>query len=283
MRDMPPPSALLIPVQPALSIPATFARGFLRPLEGARFLLLHRGLKRYAVLPLIVNVLLYVIVIALFIWLLSTWTPRVGDWQFLGPVGAWLAAATNWTLVTLKWLIAIPLLLFFCYFTFTIVGLVLASPFNDLLSDRVERTARGFVDDPGTGFVRSVGVSMLESLLLLGRQLLWTVLALPFLLIPVVGALPLLTVTAWFAGVSFIDVTLARHQLRWPWKHALLRANRWEVLGLGAVMQMLFLVPFLGLLLLPIGVVAGTLLALAMRAGENGEYTPSRPLPPPIR
>lgn len=242
-----------------------FAVGFMRPVEGAGFLLRHRGLKRFAILPLITNIIVYAIVIGLFIWLLASIDLQVGPWEFWGPTGRWLSSALDWLLDTLKWLIALPLILIICYFTFTIVGFILAAPFNEMLSARVERR----LIDPSTtekeaapGFIRDTWTSLVDSGRILSRQLLWTLLVLPLIFIPFVGWIPLFAVTGWFTGLGLIDPTLARRRRSRLQKDSVLASRRGEVFGLGVAMELMILVPFVGLFVLPLAVTGGTIAAV---------------------
>jgi len=221
------------------------------------------GLWRHVFLPIAVNVLLYAAVFGLAIWALLEWNVLdVPRWEFWGPIGRWLARAVEIALETLAWIVAIPLLLALAYFTFTTVGMLVAAPFHDALSERAEQaisTMRG----ERRGFAAAVG-STLRGLGFAARtllwQLLWIAIALPFLLVPAVGSVPLLAVVAWFSGIGFVDVPLARHDFRLRHRRAFIREHRGAIFTLGLVMEALFLIPFLGLLLLPLGVIGGTIL-----------------------
>lgn len=242
---------------------ARFAYGFSLPLRGASLLMRRRRLKRFAILPLIANAVLYVIVLAVAVWFIGSWDPQVGEWQFWGPVGGWLSTAVNWSAGPLKWLVAIPLLLAFCWFTFQVVGMIVASPFNDILSERVERTLcfpKEQLDVPLRLTAANAVVGVLDSTKIVALQVVATILVLPLLFVPVVGAVPLLLVTAYFAGLGFFDVSMARNDLRYRHKRAKISDIRAELFGLGVAMELLFLIPFMGLLMLPVGVTAGTML-----------------------
>lgn len=274
----------------AIKPPAFEARGFLHgltlPLSGAKFLLVNRGLKRYAVLPLIFNVILYAVAIAATAYLLWNWTVYEVTWDFWGPIGRWLAAAYNWMGWLVK-LVVFMLALGVAFFTFTAVGMALASPLNDILSEKVEMVYRGGVnkvDLPLHFTVKAGLVSFGDSMRNLVRQLFWTVVALPFLLVPVIGFLPLFLIGAYFAGFGFIDAAMARNFLRPPHKKLLVGRHFWEVVGFGAAMQALFAIPGFGLFLMPVGVTAGTLLYCkedweALLA-ENGMPVPEGFAPP---
>ncbi len=248
------------------SIPAfefsAFRRGLTLPFRGARFLLANKGVKRYAVLPLIANVILYGIALTVFIYFLWNWNIYEVTWDFLGPVGRWLSHVVNWMGWLIKFVIAMVALAA-AFFTFTAVGMALASPLNDMLSEKTEAMIVGGVervDMPFRFTVRAALLSFGDSLWNLIKQLCYTIIVLPFLFIPVVGFIPLFLVGGYFAGFGFLDSSMARNFLRPRHKNLLASERFWEILGFGACMQALFAIPFVGMLLMPVGVVAGTIL-----------------------
>lgn len=242
---------------PDLSAVRCFLRGLTAPLQAARLLWRTRGIKRYAVLPLLVNALLFIfLALAAVHWIL----PAVALEQY---APAWSGAVGVWVLATFKWLIGAVLLFIFFFFGFTAVGMVVASPFNDLLSEKVEVAICGSGREALLGWrswARATLWSLWDSLLIALGQLGCTLLALPFLLIPVVGVAPLFLINAWFAGLGFMDFPLARHFLRRAHRRAGLGPRRWEIFGLGTGMTLLLAIPGLGLLILPLGVTAATVL-----------------------
>lgn len=269
-----------------------FTKGLSLPFQGLRFLFGNRGLKRYAALPLLLNILVYGLGIALVFYYLWNWELSLAAWDFWGPVGRWLAAVVNW----LGWLVKLVifmLALALSFFTFTAVGMALASPLNDILSEKVESTYIGGIEKmelPLQFTVKAGLLSFGDSMRTLVRQLVSTVLVLPFLLVPVIGFAPLFMVGAYFAGFGFLDSAMARNFLRPAHKKLLVRRRFWQVLGFGTAMQALFAIPGLGMFLMPIGVTAGTLLycredwdALLKEAGmpkPNGFSPPRRSAPP---
>ena len=232
------------------------------PLQGVRFLLANKGLKRYAILPLILNVFLYALAIAVFMYFLWRWDIYQVQWEFLGPVGRWLSAIVNWMGWLIKAVVAM-LSLGAAFFTFTGVGMALASPLNDALSEKVEMTYIGGYNKMTLPFRFTLKAGLLsagDSLRNLVKQLVCTILALPFLLVPVVGFVPLFLVGAYFAGFGFLDSAMARNFLRPKHKKLLAEKAFWEIVGMGSAMQALFAIPALGMLLMPVGVVTGTLI-----------------------
>lgn len=232
------------------------------PFRGLGFLSTHRGLKRYAILPLLLNMFLYFLATCVFLYFLWHWEIGIVEWRFWGPVGGWLAAAVNW----LGWLVKVVIAmaaLAAAFFTFTGVGMVLASPFNDILSEKVEVVYFGSdnkLDMPFRFTIQAGLLSVYDSLFNLVKQLFCTLLALPLLFVPVIGFVPMFLVNAYFAGFGFLDSAMARNFLRPPHKSLISRKRFWEIIGFGVAMQVAFTIPFVGLFLLPVGVVSGTLM-----------------------
>lgn len=240
----------------------SFVRGVLLPAEAASFLLRHQQVKRLAALPLLVNFALYALIIAGAIWLLTSWQPAP-EWSFWGPAGAWLSAGVRWVFGGLKWIVGVPVVLILSYVTFTTVGMIIAAPFNEMLSERVERTIcepRTADDLSAARSTRAFLAGMVDAAVIVAREVGWTLVVLPLLLVPFIGAAPLFLVSSHFAALGFLDTAMARNHLRNRHKWPAVRERRWTILGLGSAMTLLFMVPFAGLFVMPLGVVGGTLL-----------------------
>ena len=243
----------------------SIAQGFVLPIQAGQLLWRLPRVKAVAWLPVLVNFVVYLAVLGTAFWFLWNWDwSLLGQpWQFWGGFGAWLQNALHTALNVVKWMLAVPVLLVICYFTFSAVGMIVASPFNDLLSERIETAICEPQNRPRLSWpdqARMILISVCDSLAILLRQVFWMVLALPFLLIPYVGFLPLFLVTAYHTGLGFVDVAMARNYLRNAHKRLFIRQHQRQLLGIGLAMELMFLIPFLGLFILPLGVAAGTLL-----------------------
>lgn len=250
------------PVRDTAGMVHDLLEGFFLPLRGARLLWGCPKARRQALYPLLANLLVYVLMIGLGLWLIHRFDVQPVSWDFWWGLGSALASAVNYLLPVIKWLILMPLLLAVCYFSFTFVGMLIASPFNDLLSETLEKelTGREPAATDWKGMLRSMTVSLISTLRIVCKQGLCALCCLPLLLIPVLGAALMFVVMAYFAGLGFLDIGMARNGL--PYRHKMSGAQneRWRLIGLGAGMQLLLLIPLAGLLVLPLGVSAGTLL-----------------------
>ncbi len=104
-----------------------------------------------------------------------------------------------------------------------------------------------------------------DSALLIGASVLCT---LPLFLagfIPVIGqtVVPVLVVTVggWLLALELVGVAFSRRGLRLRDRHRALRRRRLLTLGVGMPCYLLCAIPFAAVLVMPVAVAAGTLLA----------------------
>src|SRR5262245_50108830 len=106
-----------------------FLAGFMLPLTGSRLLLHHRHLLALAIVPLMLNLVLYIAALVLVMHYYEDWFGLL----FARPQAWYLLAGY----VILRF-IAFILLLAVLVFSFVFVGTALAAPFLDILSAQVE-------------------------------------------------------------------------------------------------------------------------------------------------
>lgn len=214
------------------------------------------GILLWLVPPLLITLLLDVLVF----WFAFGWMrERIGGWM-----PSW--AQAGWVVTGVQTFAAIGML-FLLGWTFAWVFLLLSSPFQDYISAAVEKDRGKFVPDPVgfRGFLKSISLSVLQSVILL-------LLTLPVMIlgfIPVVGPVLVFPWSAFVLGFSFFTIPAGRTARRLSDRVALARSHPKGMLGLGAVVALAAWVPFLNVLLLPVFVVAGTLLYL--EAHDVGE------------
>src|SRR5581483_588998 len=235
-----------------------FFAGFVLPLTGGLVLLRHRRLLLVALTPLALNIGLYLVAL----WLL---TQYYEDWFGL----VWQAPHVwYWQLgyVVLR-LGAFVLLIVGLLFSFVVVGTAVAAPFLDLLSTRVEQVLPG---PHAQATTRSHSHSWLHaSLRALGHGLLLGgvgVVLLPLSFFPGLGH-ALWLVASWvLLAYNFAAFAFARRpwSFREQWRR--LRHEWAATLGFGAAVFSCLLIPLLGLVLLPVAAVGGTLLVQRLDA-----------------
>jgi CysZ protein len=237
------------PLVPSLSSPLGFRRGV--EAVPAAFGILRRrpGVLLWLIPPFVITLLLD----GLVFWFAFGWMKdRIAGW-----LPQW--AQAGWMVTGLQAFGAIGLL-FLLGWTFAWVFLLLSSPFQDYISAAVEKDRGKFVPDPAgfRGFLKSISLSVLQSVILL-------VLTVPVMIlgfIPVFGPILVFLWSAFVMGFSFFTIPAGRTARRLSDRIALARSHPKGMIGLGAVIAVAALVPFLNVLFLPVFVIAGTLLYL---------------------
>ncbi|MEM9445306.1 MAG: EI24 domain-containing protein [Verrucomicrobiota bacterium] len=254
---------------------SSLAKGFRLPFIALKLLFTVSGIKRYAILPWLTNTILYFSMFATSLYLVSTLHISFENFSLLDNWPIEVVTLFNYSAEILKWVFFLPLAFFVCLYTFSAVGMIVASPLNDLLSHKTELLLS--LKNPSKDQIRSeqkllytnMLYSLRDSAYIVIRQLFFTLLTIPFLLVPFVGFLPLFLVTAYHTGLGFLSIPADRQGLRYQQKKAIFRKHLWEFVGLGIAMEFLFLIPLTALFFLPLGVISGTLLYLKLDLEEN--------------
>lgn len=266
------PDALPVP-----SAPTRLVRGAGAPWRGLSWLLARPGLWPLVAVPVgIMAVLLVVALWATLHWtspLLATVLPPPRAAGVLGNIarGGWRVMSAIGHVVVFLALAVVA----------SFAANVLASPFHEMLSERVEREATGARDaGPSSWSVLLVDAasSVLHSL---GAVVLWLSVSCPvgaLDVIPVVG--PVLSVvlgaivTAFFVARELLDAPLSRRRWSFRAKLDFCWAHLAETEGMGAMTAVLLAVPGLNLLVLPMAVTGATLLTVEL-LGEEPDQDPS--------
>ena len=233
-----------------------FLAGFVLPLTGGLMLLRHRRLLLLALAPLALNIVVYLGAL----WLLNQYYE-----QWFGLV--WPAPhAWYWQLgyVLLRFGVFLGLLIGLL-FSFVVVGTAVAAPFLDLLSAQVERALPGahvcLAEHSPSGLRASLRA--LGHALLLGG--VWLAF-LPLSFLPGLGHVLWLGASWLLLAYNFAAFAFARRpwSFREQWRR--LRHEWAATLGFGAAVFCCVVIPLLGLVLLPVAAVGGTLLVQRLDA-----------------
>ncbi|MEU9316881.1 EI24 domain-containing protein [Streptomyces sp. NPDC048295] len=169
--------------------------------------------------------------------------------------------------------------LFLAVITFTAVTLLIGQPFYESLSEQVDRTEGGEVPESGLPLWRELWISARDSVRILVRVGLYSVLLFALGFIPVLGqtVVPALgfCVTGYFLAEELTAVALQRRGMVLKDRLALLRGRRLLTLGFGVPLGLAFLIPFVAVLLMPGAVAGATLLARDLVGPEDEDEDPA--------
>ncbi|HSN81162.1 MAG TPA: EI24 domain-containing protein [Polyangiales bacterium] len=264
--------------------PVGFARGLAHVFRGMRFVYLqHPGLARYWLIPVLITG------IALFGVLYGAssfyddlagivWSLFPDDWR----------EATGWLgglLSALRWLIGLVagiLIVVLGSILVVVLSSVIAAPFNDALSEAVERIVTGAEAPPFslTRVFLDVGRAVRLELL---KVLVYVLIVGPMLIasffIPGIGQVISLVgfaLTAVYLGVDYVDWPAARRNWSVADRIALTRRQLPAIAGFGTGVWALLFIPVLNLLFMPAAVAGGTILFLTLHPEPAVPTSPSK-------
>ncbi|MDD3119109.1 MAG: EI24 domain-containing protein [Victivallales bacterium] len=263
---------------------ADLLRGMLLPFRAVVILLREPRYWPYVLLPILLGALLYAAGSGLG-WYYAM--PRLegvlpAEWQN----STW----GNVLYLTLLWLIRLAagaLLLTLFLFTFTTVCLIIGAPIVDKLAEVFERRQYGFDFRCPTWRVwcRYNWTSMINTTRIGVIILFWTLVLFPIsLLLPGPGFLLPAAVVGYYFGITTLIYASEHRRIHYRTFRRQLHGSRLMILGMGTVFYLMMLIPFAAVLLMPIAVLAGTMLyheAVLPRNTPDLDATPSPQIPAP--
>lgn len=222
----------------------------LRCLSQGIVLLSHPQLRKFVLIPLLINLILFAGAFGLAGYFFSDFL----DWL----IPAWL----HW----LRWLLW-PLFglvfLLITFFSFAVLANLLAAPFYATLAERTEALLTGIPPQPlkasfANAVIREIGAEFRRLSYFLLRTAPLAILT----LIPgvnLVAPFLWLVFNAWCLGLEYTSYPLANHGILFPQAHQLLARARLGVLTLGGAVMLGIGIPLFNILLPPAAVIAATI------------------------
>nr|VFK54510.1 MAG: CysZ protein [Candidatus Kentron sp. TC] len=220
------------------------------------------GIRRYVAIPLIINTSLFALLIYFgaerFDELLDQSIPDWLDWL-------------RWLL----WPLFAILSLFVTFFLFSLVGNLIAAPFNSLLAEALharlaEPTSSqdaGSRDAEWLAFFGDIAKSIVPSLLSELRKLRYLLaraipLGLLFLIpgVNIIAPFLWLAFSAWMLAIEYADYPMGNHGLSFPEQRKYLGERRTLGFGFGGMVLLATMLPGLNFLVIPTAVAGATLL-----------------------
>lgn len=234
----------------------TFFSGLADALSGFR-LITKPGIRRFVIIPLLVNMGLFSTAIYFVRQQTHSWLQSLlPEWL------SWL----EWIIVPLFY-ITILLLVFY---TFTLVANLIAAPFNSLLAAHIEMHLTG--QKPENINSEKLWKIVLRSFSSEIHKLLyfikWLIPLIILTFIPIVNvAAPFLwfVFAAWSFSLEYMDYPLANHGMLFKDIQQYNRNHRMRALGLGTGVFMMTIIPFVNFLAMPVAIAGATKLTTKIR------------------
>lgn len=221
-----------------------------------------KGLKRFVLVPLSINLLLF----------------SFAFYVLLQQVSAMVSAVQQYLPGWLHWLeyLLIPLgvmtLVIGLAYSFTMVANFIAAPFNGLLSEKVEAHLSGRIIPATTmaEFVRDIprmlGREWQKLLYALPRAIILFVL---FLFLPLVGPVLWFLFTSWLLAIQYVDYPYDNHKIDFRSMRQQLRSQPGTSFAFGVTVNVACMIPLFNLFVMPIAVCGATAMWVDKLAAQN--------------
>lgn len=224
--------------------------GFLLPFKGLA-LILTPGLRRFVIIPLLLNILIFAGLAYLagsyFEAFIDRWLPTHSWLEFL----RWIL----WLLFAAAYALAV-------FYGFTLLANLIAAPFNAILAARVEEKLTG-VRPAGAdeSLLKALGPAIAGEI---GKILYFASRALPLLVLFLIPGINILVTVAWllfgfwFLAIEYADYPMGNHGLSPREQREQLRRRRLKSLAFGAGITVMMLIPLLQFAAMPAAVAGAT-------------------------
>ncbi|MGI5257145.1 EI24 domain-containing protein [Streptomyces angustmyceticus] len=242
--------------------------------KGQRWVAQHGRWWGFGLIPALIALVLYAgVLVALAVWSgdIAAWaTPFADGWGT-----PWQGLLRG---VFVALLIAGGLML--SVLTFTAVTLLIGDPFYESLSEKVEESEGYCPPSPDRPLWQEIWIALRDSVHVLLRAagfgiLLFVLGFVPFLGQTVIPALGF-CVSGFFLTVELTSVAMQRRDVPVRERLRLLRGRKGLAVGFGTPVVLLFLIPFVAVVLMPGAVAGATLLVRDLMADEEEPPAPER-------
>ena len=210
-----------------------------------------KGIKRYVLIPLSLNIFLF----GALIWTgYSQFAPTV-EWM-MSFVPGWLSF-----LESILWLFITSLTAIIVFFIFTPVANIIAAPFNAIMAEKVEELLTGKEINSNISLMTIIKDSIMSQIGKLVYILLWSLLLLLISFIPVINLIsPFLWIIfgSWLLSLEYLDYPMGNHDLTFKQQKETLKKRRGLSLGFGGSVMILTSIPIVNFIVMPVAVAGAT-------------------------
>jgi len=237
-------------------------------------LLPKKGIFPYVVVPMIINALLFSLALILAIGQIG----ELIDWAML-QLPEWLQWL-NWLMWPLLGLTA----LVFCFLLVALLANIIASPFNSLLAEAVERHLTGQQSEPQNS--SSWKNALIEAPKAISGEFIklayFAKFAIPLGILFLIPGLNLFApilwfiFSAWMLSLEYCDYHLGNHCISFPNQRQLLANERMLTLGFGTASTLATITPIINFIAMPASVAGSTAMLVEKKILNN---SPAKPKP----
>lgn len=218
-------------------------------------LLMQPGLRRFVIVPLLINIVVFIAVTSI---LLNTYSEVLQD----------AAIESDWLrfFAWLLWIVLGLVMLVVYGYTFNLITTIIAAPFYGVLAEKIETRLTGkiFPSEPlGKLIQRTFQRELVKLWYFISRGLLILILLIVLFFIPLFGGLVSLALStlwaAWCMSVQYTDYAADNHQVPFATLRRKLFEKPLTSYSLGGLIMAGSMVPVLNIFVMPIAVAGATI------------------------
>lgn len=235
-----------------------FASGASYFFQGVR-LLLHPALRAYILVPLLVNIVLFVVLTSLLVSYLGMFTNGISI-----DVPDWFQPAMNLLLTVLGVVLIVLVLIIYAY-SFNMITNLIAAPFYGLLAEKAEKLLSGEAPEPeplAHMIPRVFGREIKKLLYFIFRGLVVMLIVILAGTIPVVNiAAPLIGLawSAWCMTIQYADYPADNNRCSFTRIRNRLWSRMYSSFGFGGMITACSVIPVVNIFAMPAAVTGGTI------------------------
>lgn len=201
----------------------------------------------------------FIILIGLYAGALSIFFSNLGQYLPSTETSGFLAISGKYLLGVFGTL----LLTILTFFSFLPISSLVCIPFNDVISFETEKILLGKSSNVQEGNLLLEAKSIIaEVFKLLLFKVIVLALIIPFIFIPVVGQILFIFGLTLITSIDFLDIVMARKKYTFREKFSFIKKNFGAYILFSIPFALMFWIPFIQILLIPSGAIAGTKLFL---------------------
>jgi CysZ protein len=235
---------------------AHFSQGFFSPFRSLLLLRRRPRLILYILIPFLINFAVFTGAVYLGLDFFGSTVV-----QYIPQGEAWYWSILSWFL----WVVAVLLTAVLVFFSFTVVGNLIASPFNDLLSERTEQILTGRENEELFSLRRFLSDAWKTVLMEAKKMWLFVVvmlLILPLNLLPGIGnaiyTVLAISLTLFFLCVEYLSFVMVRKRQFFKDQRRFIFSRKFLMLGFGCGVMAVLAIPFFQFFCIPLAVIGAT-------------------------
>ena len=236
------------------------------PIKGLSYLLsglslmTKPGIKAFVVIPLLINISVFIIALLSGFFYFSEFMDKVLDFSGLWD---WVASVLN-LIKPLLWLVFFVSYLIIVFYSFSLLANIIAAPFNSLLAEATEAYLTGQKPNNNSSMTQVLKQIIPLVWQEIRKLIYFLVRAIPLLILFLIPfTMPLapflwFLFSAWMMSLQYMDYPMGNHEISFKQQIKLQKTQRWFSFGYGTGVLVATMIPIINFLIIPVAVISAT-------------------------